>query len=97
MEDWNTFAVASALAGREADAKNALYVMLALAGSAEPSCVAALNAVSNYGEQLRGPAEALLYRVHAQGRSYDSPWCAWPPNWSTPPKLASPAPWWRDR
>lgn len=90
MEDWNTFAVASALAGREADAKNALYVMLTLAGSVEPACVAALNAVSNYGEQLRGPAEALLYRVHAQGRSLDSPWCAWPPTGSTPPRVVWP-------
>jgi hypothetical protein len=90
MEDWNTFAVASALAGREADAKNALYVMLALAGSAEPACVAALNAISNYGAQLRGPGEALLYRVHAQGRSLDSPWCAWPPTGSTPPRVVWP-------
>jgi hypothetical protein len=90
MEDWNTFAVASALAGREADAKNALYVMLALAGSVEPACVAALNALSNYGEQLRRPAEALLYRVHAQGRSLDSPWCAWPPTGSTPPRVVWP-------
>src|SRR5215467_26678 len=91
MEDWNTFAVASALSGREADARNALYVTLAIAGNVERSCVAALNAVANYGEQLRRPVEAMLYRVHAQGRSYDSPWCAWPPNWSTPPRIAFPA------
>jgi len=90
MEDWNTFAVASALGGRETDAKNALYVMLALSGSVEPTCVAALNALSNYGERLRGPAEALLYRVHAQGRSLDSPWCAWPPTGSTPPRVVWP-------
>jgi len=90
MEDWNTFAVASALAGREADSKNALYVMLALAGSVEPACVAALNAMSNYGERLRGPAESLLNRVHAQGRSLDSPWCAWPPTGATPPRVVWP-------
>jgi hypothetical protein len=97
MEDWNTFAVASALSGREADARNALYVTLAIAGNVERSCVAALNAVANYGEQLRRPVEAMLYRVHAQGRSYDSPWCAWPPNWSPPPRIASRAPWRREQ
>jgi serine/threonine protein kinase len=90
MEDWNTFAVASALGGREADAKNALYVMLALAGNVEPTCVAALNALENYGERLRGPVEAVLYRVHAQGRSLESPWCAWPPTGSTPPRVVWP-------
>ncbi|HSS07361.1 MAG TPA: hypothetical protein VLK83_09525 [Rhodanobacteraceae bacterium] len=90
MEDWNTFAVASALGGRETDAKNALYVMLALAGNVEPTCVAALNALENYGERLRGPVEAVLYRVHAQGRSLESPWCAWPPTGSTPPRVVWP-------
>jgi hypothetical protein len=92
MEDWNTFAVASALSGRDADARNALFVTMAIAGNVERSCVAALNAVASYGEQLRAPVEAMLYRVHAQGRSYDSPWCSWPPNWSTPPRIAFPAP-----
>jgi hypothetical protein len=92
MEDWNTFAVASALSGRETDARNALYVTLAIAGNVERSCVAALNAVASYGEQLRRPVEAMLYRVHAQGRSLESPWCAWPPNWSTPPRIAFRAP-----
>ncbi|HET9762613.1 MAG TPA: hypothetical protein VFR50_03820 [Casimicrobiaceae bacterium] len=91
-EDWNTFAVASALAGRDQDAKNALFVTLALSGSAEPTCVAALNALANYGERLRGPVEAVLYRIHAQGRSLDSPWCAWPPSGSTPPRVAWPGP-----
>ena len=91
-EDWNTLAVASALAGREQDAKNALYVTLALSGSVEPTCVAALNALANYGERLRGPVEAVLYRIHAQGRSLDSPWCAWPPTGSPPPRVAWPGP-----
>jgi hypothetical protein len=98
-EDWNTLAVASALGGREQDAKNALFVTLALSGSAEPTCVAALNALANYGERLRGPVEAVLYRIHAQGRSLDSPWCAWPPTGSAPPRVAwpGPAPSWRTR
>jgi len=98
-EDWNTLAVASALGGREQDAKNALFVTLALSGSVEPTCVAALNALANYGERLRGPVEAVLYRIHAQGRSLDSPWCAWPPTGSAPPRVAWPGPTssWRTR
>jgi hypothetical protein len=41
-----------------------------------------LSAMANYGERVREPVEAMLYRIHAQGRAYDSPYCAWPPNWS---------------
>jgi hypothetical protein len=82
MEDWNTLAVASALSGREVDARNALFVALAVSGNVERTCQSALNALANYGEPLRGPVEAVLYRIHAQGRGYDSSACAWPPNWS---------------
>ena len=81
-EDWHTFAVASALGGREVDATNALFVTLALAGDAERGCTAALTALAGYGERLLRPVEALFYRVRAQGRGYDSPACAWPPNWA---------------
>jgi hypothetical protein len=80
MEDWSTFAVASALSGREVDARNALFVTLAVSGNGERTCVSALNALANYGERLRRPVEALVYRIRAQGRGYDSPACAWPPN-----------------
>jgi hypothetical protein len=82
MEDWQTFAVASALAGREADATNALFVTLALAGDVERGCAAALSALASYGERLRRPVEAMFYRVQAQGRGYDAPACAWPPRWA---------------
>ncbi len=82
LEDWNTYAVASALTGRDADARNAMYVTVALAGSVERNCKAGLSAITNYGERVREPVEAMLYRIHTQGRAYESPYCAWPPNWS---------------
>jgi len=82
VEDWNTYAVASALTGRDADARNAMYVTVALAGSIEQNCKAARNAIANYGERMREPAEAMLNRIYTQGRAYESPYCAWPPTWA---------------
>jgi len=81
LEDWNTFAVASALSGREADATRALFVTLALGGDGEARCVAALNTLSSYGERMRGPVEAMFYRMRSQGRGNYSPACAWPATW----------------
>ena len=83
LEDWNTYALASALTGRDVDARNAMYVTVALAGSVERNCKAALTAMANYGERVREAVEAMLYRIHAQGRAHDSPYCAWPPNRSS--------------
>ena len=80
-EDWNTFAIASALSGRDAEARSAFYIAAALGRNADRSCRTALSAYANYGERVRAPAEALIYRIHTQGRSYDSPYCAWPPDW----------------
>jgi hypothetical protein len=88
MEDWQTFAVASALAGRDADAKNALFVTLALSNNVERTCVAGWNALASYGDLMRGPLDAMLYRVYMRGHSVDSPWCAYPPDFSAPPRLA---------
>ena len=88
LEDWQIFAVASALAGRETDARNALFVTLALSSNVERTCVAAWNAVASYGPRLHSPVDALLYRVHMRGHSVDSPWCAYPPDWTSPPRLA---------
>jgi hypothetical protein len=79
-EDWTTFAIASALTGREADATHALYVSIALARNVDRVCRAALGALAIHGDRMRGPVEALLYRLRAQGRGDDSPYCAWPPN-----------------
>ena len=80
IDDWNTYALASALTGRNVDAKNALFVTVALATDVERNCVTALNAIATYGERLREPAEAMLYRIYTQGRGFESPYCAWPPN-----------------
>jgi hypothetical protein len=87
LEDWNTFAVASALSGREVDARNALFVTLSVSGNVERTCLSALNALANYGERLRRPVEAVLYRIRAQGRGYESPACASPPNWGALSRL----------
>ena len=81
IEDWNTLAIASALMGRDRDARNAWFVVLALAPNLEQQCKAAIRAYAMYGEPLRSPVEAMLYRVHSSGRSARSPFCEWPPYW----------------
>ncbi|MEO5882114.1 MAG: hypothetical protein ABIQ06_06825 [Caldimonas sp.] len=82
IDDWNTFAVASALTGHDRDARNAWLVGLALAGGSERQCRAAINAYALYGEVLRSPVEAMLYRANAAARSPRSRLCEWPPHWS---------------
>ena len=89
VEDWTTYAVASALTGRLADARNALFVTVALSPNVERSCRSALTALSNYGERMREPVEAMFYRVHAQGRAYDSPYCSMPRKWAMTPTSGS--------
>lgn len=74
-DDWTTFAIASALTGRQADAKHALFAALALSGNLDRSCRAALGALAVHGERLREPVEALFARLYAQGRDDDSPYC----------------------
>ncbi len=81
VEDWTSFGVANALLGRSAEARNAFLATAALSNDADRLCRAALSAVASYGDAVRGPATALLYRIYAQGRSRESPYCAWPPNW----------------
>ena len=77
-EDWTTFAIASALTGREIDAKYGFYALVALTRNADLACRAALGALASYGERLREPVDALLYRLHVQGRGDGSRDCAWP-------------------
>jgi len=77
-DDWLTFAVASALIGRQDDATNALYVTIAITGDLDRSCKAALGAIAGYGERLRAPVQAMMLRIRFQGRDYESPYCAWP-------------------
>jgi len=81
IEDWTVFAIASALSGRARDARNAWFVTLALAPSLDRQCRAAINAYAMYGERLRSPVEAMLYRVHTSGRSERSAFCDWPAYW----------------
>ncbi len=75
-EDWTTFAITSALTGREVDAKYGLYALVALTRNADRVCHVALAALAAYGERLREPVDALLYRL--RGRGDDSPNCALP-------------------
>jgi len=81
IEDWATLAIASALSGRERDARNALLVTLALAPDLERQCRAALDVVALYGERLRAPVEAMLQSAHASERARQSAFCEWPPHW----------------
>jgi hypothetical protein len=82
---WNALAAANAIGGRTADARNALYVTLAVSEDAEHACASALHAYANYGDRMRAPVEAMLYRAHTQGRDQVFPACAWPP--PPPPQL----------
>ena len=77
MEDWGTLAVASSLVGRESDAVDAMYLMLATSRNPERACRAALMAVAQYGVPMLAPANALLSRVRAQGRVAGAPSCQW--------------------
>ena len=81
IEDWATFAIASALAGRERDARNAFLVTLSLAPNLERQCKAALDVYALYGERLRAPIEAMLQSANASGRANGSAFCEWPPHW----------------
>ena len=82
VDDWTTFAIASALVGRQRDAANALYVTLALSDSLDRPCRSALAAYALHGERMRAPTEAMLYRIREWGRSDESSFCRWPPSWS---------------
>ena len=82
IEDWTTFAIASALSGRDRDARNAWRVTVALAPQIERQCRVALDAYAAYGERLRPSVEAMLYRLNDSERSSRSPLCEWPPYWA---------------
>jgi serine/threonine protein kinase len=80
-DDWTTFAIASALVGREDDARNALYVAVALTRDLDLSCRAALGSLASYGDPMRRPVRAMMERIQAYGRGRESPYCNWPPQW----------------
>jgi hypothetical protein len=81
IEDWATLAIASALTGRERDARNALLVTLALAPNLDRQCKAALDVVALYGERLRAPVEAMLQSAQSSRSAQRSAFCEWPPHW----------------
>ena len=87
IEDWTTLAIASALSGRNADARNAWFVTLALASNLERQCKAAVNAYATYGERLSFPVQAMLHRVRSSSRPGQSPYCEWPPYGETTRRL----------
>jgi predicted Zn-dependent protease len=64
-EDWTTLAIASALTGHDADARNAWYVALALTGDLQRLCSAAVSAEASHGELLRPSVQALLQRARS--------------------------------
>ena len=82
LEDWTTFAIASALAGRERAARHAWWVSAALAPSLQRQCRAATDAYAMYGERLRPSVESMLQRLHASGRADGTAFCSWPPYWT---------------
>ena len=65
IEDWTAFAVASALTGHEADARNAWYASLALASDLQHQCSNAVHAQAIYGERLRSSVQAMLQRARS--------------------------------
>jgi serine/threonine protein kinase len=74
-EDWTTFSIASALAGRTVDAGNVLLASLALTRNLDRSCRSAWSALASYGERMREPVQSLMSRLYTQGRDDDSPYC----------------------
>jgi serine/threonine protein kinase len=79
--DWDTLAVASALAGRDSDATRAFFVEIALTSNLDRTCQNALSAYASFGERFRVPVQAMFSRIDSNGRV--SPYCEWPPKWNT--------------
>ena len=67
-DDWSTLAIASALTGREADATNALYVVVALSRDLDRNCRAALGAVDRHGDIMGAPVQAMMLRIRQHDR-----------------------------
>jgi serine/threonine protein kinase len=78
--DWDTLAVASALAGRDSEATRAFFVEVALTNNLDRTCQTALSAYAAFGERFRAPVQAMLNRIDSNGRV--SPYCEWPNKWN---------------
>ena len=62
IEDWINLAITSALLGREADARRAWTIALALTDDVERVRTAGIKARRLYGDRLRPSVEAMLWR-----------------------------------
>jgi hypothetical protein len=65
IEDWTAFAVASALTGHEAEARNAWFASMALASDLQHQCSNAVRAEAIYGDRLRSSVQAMLQRARS--------------------------------
>jgi len=65
LADWTAFAIASALTGHEADARNAWFASMALASDLQQQCNNAVRAEAVYGERLRPSVQAMLQRARS--------------------------------
>jgi hypothetical protein len=65
IEDWTAFAIASALTGRDVDARNAWFASMALASDLQHQCNNAVHAEATYGERLRPSVHAMLQRARS--------------------------------
>jgi hypothetical protein len=65
IDDWTTLAIASALAGRDGDARNAWFVSMALTSDLQHQCNAAVRAQATYGERVRPSVQAMLQRARS--------------------------------
>ncbi len=65
IEDWTALAVASALTGHEAEARNAWFASMALASDLQHQCSNAVRAEAIYGERLRPSVRAMLQRARS--------------------------------
>jgi hypothetical protein len=65
VEDWTTFAIASALTGRDADARNAWFMTMVVSNDLQRHCQNAVRALTLYGERLRPSVQAMLQRARS--------------------------------
>ncbi|MEO8312631.1 MAG: hypothetical protein ABI520_15795 [Caldimonas sp.] len=65
IEDWTALAVASALTGHEAAARNAWFASMALASDLQHQCSNAVRTEAVFGEKLRPSVRAMLQRARS--------------------------------
>jgi hypothetical protein len=78
--NWQTLAAVFAHRGEDVNARNAMYLTLAIAPDVKTRCQSAVQAVNQYGPVLKGPIKAMFDRIRALGLS-DASECALPIVW----------------